>query len=320
MFRHLRTIGIALLPLPFCSPSLAQPPSCAPVAPNSASVCVSWPDARKFKAPYRMVAMVPGCDGFDGAGYDGRHSEKLDGESDLDFKRRVAQRVADFRKGLVQQYAQRSRDLLEQGIGVVRIDFTKPEPKSKVKQATNCSHAANGDALKNVATRLGEGLAVVRAKHKAKIQDQEIYVVASSLGGGGLLQLYKDWANTPAARKPSRAVVFFPACRDDVKQWVAPIPTLLLLGKNDTIPVGYKPAERRIVGLTENCRDQSTTGGNKLHLLEFENTYHGFSVPGPTEPMRSILTITTPPYRFVAFAYNAAAAAQAHKALLDKLK
>jgi dienelactone hydrolase len=311
---------VGLLALALCTQAMAQTlPACTPVSPYDASVCLGWPDPQKFKAPYRMVAMVPGCDGFDGMGYDGKLSARRQGESDADFKHRVTQRVAEFRKGLVQQYAERTKSFLDRGMGVVRIDFTQLEPRSAAKSPTNCSHAINPDTLKNVATRLGEGLALVRSQHRTKVKDQDFYVVASSLGAGGVLQLFKSWSSRPAAQRPNRAVIYFPACRDDVQRWMAPIPTLLLMGRKDNVPVALNEAQGRFIGLAENCRAQAQTAGARLELREYDDTYHGFSVPGSTEPMHSVIP-TNPPYPFVAFAYNPKAAAEASKALLDKLK
>lgn len=311
---------IGILALSLGTQAAAQTmPSCQPVSPYGAAVCLSWPDARKFKPPYRMVAMLPGCDGFDGAGYQGAFAAQNEGESDPDYERRVALRVAEFRKGLAQQYSERTGDFLDRGIGVLRVDFTQAEPKSAAREGKNCGNVRETEVLKGIATRLREGIGRVRLTHRRKIQDREFYVIASSLGGGGTLQLFKEWKTTKASQRPNRAVVFFPACRNDLAGWVAPVPTLMLMGSKDNVPVDYDEPTKRVFALADNCRVQALTAGANLDTREYDDTYHGFSVSGSTEPFDAELP-TTPRYRFVAFAYNPKSAAEARKALLDKLK
>ena len=294
-------------------------PATAGAIMNSSAVAqdVLWPHVTK--SSFGIVAMVPGCDGFDGSGND---MEVFDGtqnfggyvrnEGETDTRPLVA-RVAKYKKELSASYDRSEAEFHRSGMAVVKIDYG-PRP--------NCRDAGSdlAGSMEKVKRKITATLSAVR--QIAKINKDQVYVVANSLGAGGVLKMFKDWgASEMEAGRPNRAVLYFPTCETAVDGWQAMVPTLILVGKLDDVPLGYK--QGAWIKLADACRKQREQqgAGSKLVYHEYDKAFHGFNLPGSDIPIKAELRIPTiPRYRFTAYAYDGDAAAKAASAQESFLK
>ena len=280
---------------------------------------IAWPDTDS--PPYKVVALVPGCDGFDGSGNNMKifdeqtnHGDdvmyvKNEGEAD---NTALEGRIALYKQKLRESYEKSSERFGKLGMAVMKIDYT---------QEVNCSHLGPlklKDSLNKVAMRITRELSKLRTTHQGKVKSDQVYVVANSLGAAGVLQIFKDWSKKVAAETPNRAVLYFPFCTDVIGNWKAEIPTTILVGKLDDVPAGYNKTTKKMIGLAEDCREQKVKADPKLTYREYDNAYHGFDLEGSSiKTQAKILAIR---YRFTTYAYSKSAADKAAVALKDALR
>jgi dienelactone hydrolase len=281
-------------------------------------ICVKWPDPAKFRPPVKAIAIVPGCDGFDGSGYDGDFNVPNEGNK-KDSKEKLAARVKHYKRALIGRYEEQTRGFLADGFAVMKVDYTRASSSGPVPQVTKCKDAVLPTVLGNVAARLGYAISLLRSTHSNRVARDQIYVVGSSLGGGGVLRMFEKWNEYPEHQRPDRAVLYFPACKTDLGPWEAKIPTLMLLGSLDNVPVGHSldGGKITIFPLAPECRRQAARAGAKLDFREYPGAFHAFNVKGPQDQIEAVIVGA---HRFVTYRRDDKAAAAAAKASRKALK
>jgi len=261
-----------------------------------------------------VIAVLPGCDGFDAKGYDESLNIPREGECEADLKARAKAYTA----ALIRSYERDARDHLARGLAVMKVDYTKPSTSGPVHEKTNCQDVTQKWALPNVAKRLGHAIALLRSRYPKRVARNHVYVIGSSLGGGGILSMFEQWETFTEDQRPNRAVLYFPACKTDLKPWQAKVPTLVLMGSKDNVPVGPSSSPEKVQPLAPECRRQVASAGANVILQEYPETYHAFSVPGPAVQIDARIPLVN--YEFVAYRRNDQAAAAAAKATREALK
>lgn len=130
--------------------------------------------------------------------------------------------------------------------------------------------------------------------------------------------MFEQWTTYPDDQKPNRAVLYFPACKSDLGAWEARVPTLMLLGAKDNVPVGF--TDNKFKPLAEECRRQAAQAGSAIDLRQYPGTYHSFSVRGPKLQIDALIPLSEGGYKFVTYRRDDRSAAAAAKATRDALK
>ena len=153
------------------------------------------PLAPPGSGPFPVVALVPGCSGFE----DGR---------------------------FVEQYRAYSERLVAAGFAVVRVDYLKAR---SVVEA--CADRAAGTWEPRIAGDIGQ--LIERLPDILRADRSRVFVIGWSMGGGGVLTTLSKLSQ--ANPFPFRGVVaLYPSCRA-VPAWSSRVPTLIMLAGLDNI-------------------------------------------------------------------------------------
>jgi dienelactone hydrolase len=181
--------------------------------------------------PYPGVVMVSGCSGF--------QNERFSRSYDRDSNR-----------------------LVNLGYAVIRVDYVRA---SGLDDACVGPQNPTGRTVSELEIAQYVRTTVSYLDQRADIDPERIYLMGSSLGGGGLLTAMSDpaWSK----RDHIAAVInYFPVCQG-MAPWTAETPMLLLLGGLDNI----QPA-RYCIDLV-----QRSPRGNLIQVVEYSQAHHCFN-------------------------------------------